>query len=374
MRIGVDASRATLERRTGTEHYAWRLAWGLVEAAAGRGHDFVLYTRETPAPGRLPAGPAVQVRAIPWPRLWTHLRLSAELLLARPRPDVLFVPAHVLPLAHPVPTVVTVHDLGYRHFPAAHPLGQRLYLDWSTRFSARRATHLIADSLATRRDLARFYKVHEGRVSVVYPGRDETLQPTGPAAVRARYGLAGDYVLHVGTLQPRKNLLRLIDAVAAARQQAPGLSLVLAGRPGWLAGPILARARECAGFVRLLDYVPAADLAGLYSGARVFAFPSLYEGFGFPVLEAMACDTPVVCANAASLPELAGAAALLVDPADTAGLAGALVRAATDETLRAELVARGRAQVRRFSWARCAHETLAVLERAAQARGPQPVW
>ncbi len=362
--VGVDASRATVAQRTGTERYAYELISALLALnarAGGPAHQFRLYFRDQPPPGLFPGA---EHRVIPSPRLWTHARLSLELLLARPA--VLFVPAHVLPLAHPVPAVVTVHDLGYHYFPDAHPARQRRYLEWSTRFSARGASHLLADSQATRADLVRLYGVAPEKVTVVYPGRDQALVPTDPAPVRARYHLPADYILHVGTLQPRKNLPRLMEAVAALREQGQAVSLVLAGRAGWLSEPILARARALAGVVRVLDYVPDADLAGLYAGARVFAFPSLYEGFGFPVLEALACETPVVCANTSSLPELAGEAALLVDPTDISALTQALGRLLTDPTLRATLVARGREQVRRFSWDKAAEVTMRVLEDTAR--------
>jgi glycosyltransferase involved in cell wall biosynthesis len=359
--IGIDASRATRARRTGTENYARQLILALLAARAG--DSFTLYFRDRPPAGDFPGA---QQRVIPFPRLWTHLRLSRE-LLTRPRPDVLFVPAHVLPLVHPLPSVVTVHDLGYRYFPDAHPLAQRLYLDWSTHYSAHGATRVIADSLGTRDDLVKFYKVPTEKISVVYPGRDENLGPADPAPVLARHGLAAGYLLHVGTLQPRKNLVRLIEAVAALRERWPDLVLVLAGRPGWLAEPILALARQHAAWVRLLDYVPDTDLAGLYSGARAFVYPSLYEGFGFPVLEAMACGTPVICANTSSLPEVAGDAALLVDPTDTAALSAAIERVLAEPALRAELAAKGKAQVQKFSWQRAAEETLAVLRQAVAA-------
>jgi glycosyltransferase involved in cell wall biosynthesis len=368
MHFALDASRATAAHRTGTEHYARRLIDALL--ALPSHHTFSLYFRHPPPTGwppPRPGQPAPSLRVIPFPRLWTHLRLAFELFARRPRPDVLFVPAHAVPLLQPVPAVVTVHDLGYRHFPRAHPPAQRRYLDWSTRFSARRAAHVLADSLATRADLARFYAIPESKVTVVYPGRDESLRRVDPAPVRARYGLPAAYVLHVGTLQPRKNLARLIDAVAALQPRWPGLALVLAGRAGWLSQPILAQARANAAFVRLLDYVPDEDLPGLYSGAAVFAFPSLYEGFGFPVLEAMACGVPVVCANAASLPELAGDAALLVDPAGTAALAAALDRLLADAALRQALIARGFAQIQRFTWSAAAAQTLHVLETVGQA-------
>lgn len=374
MRIGIDASRATVARRTGTEGYALNLIRALLDLGAA--HDFLLYFRDQPSPGLFSSGAR---RVIPFPRLWTHARLSFELLTAS-RPDVLFVPAHVLPLVHPLPSVVTVHDLGYKHFPGAHPLTQRLYLDWSTRFSARAATRVLADSQATRHDLMHFYRIPADKIAVVYPGRDESLHRVDPAPVRAKYNLTGDYLLHVGTLQPRKNLVRLIEAFgtvalqssisnpAPLRSGGDGLQLLLAGRPGWLSAPVLAKAREHAGAVRVLEYVPDEDLAGLYSGARAFIFPSLYEGFGFPVLEAMACGAPVICSNTSSLPELAGEAALLVDPLDTSALASAILRILSEADLCGRLVEKGSAQIQKFSWAKAAQEALAVLEAAGNER------
>lgn len=375
MRIGIDASRATVARRTGTESYALNLIRGMLDRDSA--HDFILYFRDSPAPDLFSTGIR---RVIPFPRLWSHLRLSLE-LLRRPRPDVLFIPAHVLPIIHPLPSVVTVHDLGYLHFPGAHPFAQRQYLDWSTRFSARAATHVIADSLATKSDLIRFYGIPAEKITVVYPGRDESLHRVDPAPVRAKYGLPNEYLLHVGTIQPRKNLIRLIEAFQNAMhrrgrqpptsegrgRQPPTPTMVLAGKAGWLSAPILAAARSAG--VRLLDFVPDEDLAGLYSGARAFVFPSLYEGFGFPILEAMACGAPVICSNTSSLLELAGAAALLVDPTNVEALASAINRVLSDPDLRAALVEKGYAQVKRFSWAKAAGETLGVLESVARGVG-----
>jgi glycosyltransferase involved in cell wall biosynthesis len=288
-------------------------------------------------------------------------------MLRRP-PEALFIPAHVLPLAHPPCSLVTVHDLGYLHFPEAHPWSQRAYLDWSTRWSARAASALLADSEATRADLVRLYGTDPGKITVVYPGRDESLRrvddPAEWARVRAAYGIVGEYVLHVGTVHPRKNLARLIDAFAQLQGDFPGLRLVLAGARGWLADPILQRARTLglADHVRLPGYVAAGDLAALLSGARVYAFPSLYEGFGFPALEAQACGVPLVAARASSLPEVAGDAAVYVDPLSVDDIARGLRLALSDATLCAELAARGAENLRRFSWARAAAEVLAVLE------------
>jgi glycosyltransferase involved in cell wall biosynthesis len=371
MLIGLDASRTTAARPTGTERYALRLIRSLL--ALDSPHRCRLYFREPPDPSLLPASSRVEQRLISLPRLWTHLGLSAE-LLRRP-PDVLFVPAHVLPLVHPTPSVVTVHDLGFLHYPEAHPPAQRAYLRWSTGFSARGATRVLADSQATARDLAAHYRIPPDKISVVYPGRDEALvrvdDPARLAAVRAKYDLPQAYLLHVGTLQPRKNLMRLVDAFNKLLDNSKlEIGLVLAGRKGWLYEPIFQRveALGLAGRVRFVDYVEAEDMAALYSGARAFVFPSLYEGFGFPVLEAMACGTPVICSNTSSLPEVAGEAALLVNPAEVGELAGAMRRVLSDDALRADLVRRGFEQAGKFSWERAARETLAVLEAAADGR------
>ncbi|MBC8449011.1 MAG: glycosyltransferase family 4 protein [Chloroflexi bacterium] len=366
MLVGIDASRALRARRTGTENYSLQLIGHLL--ALGSEHRFRLYCDRMPPAGLFGCGVTPELRVIPFPRLWTHARLSWE-MLQRP-PDVLFIPAHVLPLIHRRRSVVTVHDLGYLHYPEAHTRWQRAYLQWSTRWNARRSAHLLVDSQATKADLTARYRLPPGKMTVVYPGRDETLRPvTDPAAleeVRARYGLGERYILHVGTLQPRKNLLRLVEAFVQVHRD--GLQLVLAGKRGWLAEPLFRRVEELglSEAVRFPGYVEDADLPALLSGAACFAFPSLYEGFGFPVLEAQACGTPVVASNVSSIPEVAGDGALLVDPHDTAALAEALAGVLSDEALRADLIRRGLANVPRFSWHRCAEQTLAVLEETSR--------
>jgi glycosyltransferase involved in cell wall biosynthesis len=259
---------------------------------------------------------------------------------------------------------------------------------------------VVADSEATRQDVMRHYRIPPDKIVVVYPGWNESLTPVNdPArlsASRARYGLTNPYLLYVGTLHPRKNLVRLIQAFAILLQslcsglpggqqcgstemsqpasmtdgssftpQPPesGLQLVLAGKRGWLYGEILSEINKLglAERVTLTGYIPNSDLAALLSGALAFVYPSLYEGFGFPVLEAMACGTPVVCSNRSSLIEVAGDAALLVDPFDTESLAITLRQVVTDGQLRRKLVERGFRQIRRFSWQRCAQEVLQIL-------------
>jgi glycosyltransferase involved in cell wall biosynthesis len=370
MVIGIDASRTAGRNRTGTENYALHLIRAMVAEADA--HDFRLYFNAPPPAGLFPTSSHLSYRVIPWPRLWTHVRLSLE--LTRRRPDVLFVPSHVMPLVCPVPAIVTVHDLGYLAYPEAHGRFDRWYLDWTTRRHIRVAAHLLADSEATRQDLIRHYGADPNRITVVYPGLDPAFRPIDDpdqlATVQSRYGISSEYLIHVGTLQPRKNLDRLLDAFDRIDNSQLTIDnsqfqLVLAGKSGWLAGDLVARARAMPDRVRLLGHVDQQDLPALISGARALVMPSLYEGFGFPVLEAMACGTPVVASNVSSLPEVAGDAALLVDPHDTDALADALARILTDEGLRAELRRRGLQRARQFTWQRAARRTLTILESVA---------
>jgi glycosyltransferase involved in cell wall biosynthesis len=285
-----------------------------------------------------------------------------------------FVPSHVLPLWTPVPAAVTIHDLGYLHFPNAHPLRQRWYLNWSTRHSARAADVVFVDSQATKTDLVIQYGVPAAKVVVAYPAIDEGLGPVTDQDqiqdARRRYGIEGDYVLHIGTLQPRKNLSGLVKAFAEVAADSR-LQLVLAGKKGWLYQDLFETVTrmDLEDRVRFAGYVPEADKAALLSGARLYVFPSLYEGFGFPALEAQACETPLICSTSSSLPEVAGDGALYVDPHDTVGLTEAMQRLLVDAALRAELVAKGCENRRRFSWRRCAETVMEVLEQVgAQTR------
>jgi glycosyltransferase involved in cell wall biosynthesis len=368
MLIGIDASRAARAERTGTEAYSFHLIRALLSTAPQ--HRFRLYAdRALPRELEAPLPSVVELRVMPFPRLWTHVRLSTEMLLRTPA--ALFVPAHVVPLIHPR-TVVTIHDLGYLHFPQAHPPLARLYLDLSTRWNARVATHVIADSQATKDDLVRHYGTSPDKITVAYPGRDENLRrvddPSAIEAVKRQHNISGEYLLYIGTLQPRKNIARLIRAFSALHARHSTLHLVLAGGKGWRYDDIFAEVKRLGLESQVLfpGRVAEEDKATLLSGAKALVFPSLYEGFGLPVVEAMQCGTPVICSNTSSLPEVASEAALLVDPLDVDALTQAMARLLDDADLRRTLIERGYAQAQKFSWATCAVRVLAVLESVAQ--------
>jgi glycosyltransferase involved in cell wall biosynthesis len=375
LHIGIDASRIAVAARTGTEHYTYELLAAL--ARRDRQSRYTLYCNQLPAM-LPPLGPNFALRRMPFPRLWTHMRLSAELVL-RP-PDVLFVPAHVLPLGAPLRrrlrTVVTIHDMGYLHFPEAHTPMHRRYLRLSTLWSARAADRIIAVSGATRDDLVRYIGVRPDKITVIHHGVSKRFQPvTDPEviqATRARYGIGERYFLYLGTVQPRKNLVRLIRAFASMMAGDHGTRhinrnerLVIAGKPGWLTTEIEQVATQQFGANQdalvFTGYIPDEDVPALLSGALGFVFPSLYEGFGMPVLEAMACGAPVLASDSSSLPEVAGNAALLVDPTDVGAIATGLALLANDAALRADLRARGLAHAAQFTWEQCAAKTLKVL-------------
>ena len=372
MLIGIDASRTVVARRTGTERYSLEITRALLRVAPE--HRFVLYFNRPPPPGLLPRGGHVRWRVIPSPRLWSVGRLSLELRV-RP-PDVLFVPAHSLPPLAPAASVATVHDLGYLRFPDEHPRATRLLRDAANRWSAARARRVIAISEATRSDLVRHYGTSPRKIGVVHHGHDPMFRPIRDRdqleAVRARHGLGAPYLLFVGTLQPRKNLERLLRAFDRVAERVSGpLTLALAGGVGWHEVRLqraLASLRT-PDRVRVLGYVPDTDLAALMSGALALAFPSLHEGFGLPVLEAMACGTPVLASATSSLPEVVGDTGLLVDPLDVEAIAGGLERLVRDADLRRNLAERGLARAAGFTWDRAARETLAILENAAGGAG-----
>lgn len=360
LHIAIDASRATVARATGTEYYARQLIHDLIKL--NKKHRITLYFRDEPPPGLFPASKFVSYRIIPLSRVWTHARFAAELW--KDRPDVTFVPAHTLPVLFPGKAVVTVHDLGFKYFPEAHTPQQRRYLDMTTRYSAQRAALVLADSRATAADLTRFYGTPAEKIRIVYPGV-EAPEVGGLAYVRRKYNLPEEYFLFIGTLQPRKNIARIAQAFARWKAAHPerATGLVLAGGKGWLYDESwTANVPD----VCLPGYIDEADKGALYSGALALVFPSLYEGFGFPVLEAMHCGTPVIASSTSSLPELVDKAGLLVDPLDVQAIVAAMDLLTWHRTLPKELTQKGMEQAARFNWEMAARATLSALEEAAR--------
>jgi glycosyltransferase involved in cell wall biosynthesis len=363
--IGIDASRALTAEKTGTETYTSELLQAL--AALNPPDDFELYLNAPAAPTDLPKlGTPI---CMPFPRLWTHLRLSAR--MATHRPGVLFVPAHVVPAIHPH-TVVTIHDLGYLHVPDAHPDSTRRMLDFTTRWSARAARAIIAISEATKRDLIEAYGAPASKITVIHHGvspRFHARSPDEIAETLDRLNVRRPYVLTIGTYQPRKNLGRLAAAMSAVEAAGLPHRLVIAGKRGWLADEVDADIAASGQVHRIqhLGYVASDDLPALYAGASAFCLPSLHEGFGMPILEAMASAVPVVTSNSSALAEIAGDAAITIDPTDFAAIGAALVRVLSDSSTAQNLRRSGPERATEFTWRRTAEATLALLRRVRDA-------
>ncbi len=302
----------------------------------------------------------------PWVRVfWEQCLLSPQLRALGIQ--LLHSPVNIQPLVLPCRGVVTMMDLSFMVFPESFQAFQRGYQRLFTRLSARKATHLIAISRSTARDLTRFFGVDPARVSVTLPGVDARYQPLEEASVsafRRRHSLPDRFLLYVGTLEPRKNLATLIRAFAAFRQGHAGLKLVLAGGKGWLYQPTLALVEELGlqNDVVFPGYIPENALPLWYNAAEVFVYPSLYEGFGLPPLEAMACGTAVIASNASSLPEVVGDAGLLVTPEDVDEWYAALCQLTRDSDLRALLAKKGLARSKEFTWTRMAQQTAQVYQ------------
>ena len=290
-------------------------------------------------------------------------RWALPLEVARLRPDLFHAVDHVGPALAPFPSVVTVHDLAFWRYPPTHSPASRRYYAAAAR-TLPRADAIICVSASVRADLLRALPLRPERVRVVHNGLDARFAPQpDPAAIHSRFSLPQPYVLAVGTIEERKNLTLLLEALALLGR--PDLHLALAGAEGWGAQAVRQAALRLGLTERVhwLGRVDDADLVPLYSSAAALAFPSRYEGFAFPPLEAMACGTPVVAVNTSSLPEVCGtgteAAADLV-PSDPAAFAAALARMLDDATHRATLIERGKRRAQRFTWRRCAEETRAV--------------
>ncbi len=355
-------------------------------------HTYTLFYGGAGLPRRTPeyaelrrlraAYPVLRVRELPGSArllgvLWNRLRVPLPADLLTGRPAVLHAPDFVLPPVARARTVVTVHDLSFLVLPEVADPGNRAYLTRAVPRAVRRATCVVAVSQATRCDVITRLGVPPGRVVAVPNGVDARFRPgdakiaAADAAAAARLGLPARFLLHVGTLEPRKNLVRLIAAYArlVADRGDAGHDLVLAGRRGWMDGAIFAAA-AAAGLrdrIRFLDYVPDRDLPALYRRATALVYPSLYEGFGLPVLEAMACGTPVVVSRTPALVELVADAGVTVPPTDEAALAAAMARIVAEPDLRAALRAAGPARAGGYTWAAAARRMAAVYRVVATA-------
>ncbi len=372
MHIGIDA-HAIGARQGGNETYIRNLIKALGQLDCRNRYTIYLANAQAAAEWRAflkLRNPNFEIRLLPPPTPLVRVPLALALEL-RIRPVDLLHVQYTAPPFCPVPVVATIHDLAFEHLPETFTRRGSLQLKLTVRRTARRAARIATVSDFSRRDLIRTYGLPADKVQVTYNGIESHFSPLPRSAgeaeeVRRQFGIERDFILAVGSLQPRKNLVRLIRAYAKLRTEQAGFNhqLVIVGRKLWLADEVLAEVsrRDWAEDVILTGYVGDDDLPALYRSATAFVYPSLFEGFGLPPLEAMACGTPVVTSNTSSLPEVAGDAALLIDPYDQSSIEDALLRIVQDQPLRARLREKGIEQAGKFSWRDAAEKTLQLYQ------------
>lgn len=372
LHIGLDGSRIAKPHYTGTEHYSHAIFEAIFRIAPH--HKYTIYA---PAESTKPlnTGTAnVTWKIIPFPRLWTQVRLSLEMMNAAEQPDVLFIPSHTIPLVHPKATVTTVHDLGFKHFPQYYGAVERLYQNFGLSRAVTGSSHIIAISEATKRDLIKFTHYPADKISVIYHGVDrEHFRPPSVGEKAPKLQQAHQpYLYSIGRLEAKKNTPELIRAFRTLKEKhGVPHKLVLAGKPGQHGyDQVEAVLKELPESIRrdviLLGYVSDVDHATWLRFADCFVFPSGFEGFGMPVLEAMASDVPVVASNASSLPEVVGEAGILVNQTRSDAIAEGILAVIASDTEARRLIKLGRDRLKLFSWERAASATIGILEAAAK--------
>lgn len=347
MVIGIDASRAFLKKRTGIEEYSFQVIRHLRDVLP-REHQVILYIRSGQEVNlELPKNWSLRVLSAP--RLWTQVRLSLEMLLHKP--DVLFIPAHTVPLIHPKRTIVTIHGLEYEFCPEGYSFLERIYMRLSIWYSCAVAQIIIAVSENTKRDLIDLYHVSESKIRVVYEGWSQESKAISETPIISKSETP--FFLFIGRLEERKNIVRIIEAFESFKE-ATHLphQLILVGKYGYGSERIEAKLRvsKWKKDILLPGYVGEDLKWELLQRATGFLFPTLYEGFGLPVLEAQSVGVPVITSTTSALPEVAGEGALLVDPMDQEAITAAMKRLVLDENLRTAIIEKGRMNALKFDW------------------------
>ncbi|MDD5566797.1 MAG: glycosyltransferase family 1 protein [Patescibacteria group bacterium] len=371
MRIGIDC-RTILNPKTGERagvgHYSYYLVKNLL--ALDKKNEYVLFFDYRFKDPREFQQRNVKIRYFPFsqykkflPFSYSHMLITA--FLNREKLDIFHSPANVIPYTYSRPSIVTVHDLAiYRH-PEWFPRGQKFSVSILVPHSLQRARRIIGVSQATKNDIVKIFKIPEGKIKVIHEGMKLEKCPGDAKGLGKKYGLPGQYLLYVGTLEPRKNLVRLVSAyhnLIARQKHLVKYKLVLAGHRGWQSDLIFKKIKELGltNQVAYLNYIPHLDKLALIKNATAFVFPTLYEGFGLPVLEAMCLGTPVITSNVASIPEVAGQAAFLINPRNERELTEAMRKVLNSDSLRQRMSSAGLVQAKKFSWHKCAEETLKV--------------
>jgi len=371
MTIGIDGNEANVDRRVGIGEYSFELLkeFQASQKAKVESQKFVIYLKEKPKAHMPAPTPNFSYKVVGPKKLWTQLGLPLNLYF-RKRPDVFFSPTHYAPRFSPIPTAISVMDTSFIFYPQLFLKKDLFQLSSWTKYSVLKAKAVFTISKSSKDDIIKTYNIPADKVFVTYPGiktQNSKLKIQNMEDLEKKFGVKGDYILFVGTLQPRKNIERLVEAFSILKQQEienKKLQLIIVGKRGWQYEDILNSPKKynVEDKVKFLDFVEDKDLPSLYSNAACFVLPSLYEGFGLPVLEAMKNGCPVLTSNVSSLPEAGGDAVLYFDPNSAEDIARQIRRVIQDKKLRDAMIEKGKEQIKKFSWEKTARKTLDILQ------------
>lgn len=374
MKIGVNGFEAVIPRfgfdkksglpnRVGSSEFCFRM---LVELEKiDKKNSYIIFLPTQPTSDMPREREDWHYKIIPSKRLWTFLGLTRNLLTKKPNLDVFFSPTHYSPPFISIPQVISILDVSYKYFPEFFNKIDLYKLAFWGGYSVKHAERVVTISKASKDDIIKMYRLKAEKVDVVYPGiKDFAKSKMSKSDLFEKYQVSGPYVLFVGTLQPRKNIKRLIEAFSIVKKKRGDLKLIIVGKKGWLFEEVLGAPKkyDVVDSVIFLDSVPDSDLPLFYENAQVFVLPSLYEGFGLPIIEAMKYGCPVITSNVSSMPEAGGDAALYVDPENVLEIADKIEEVITTRDLREKMVKLGHEQTKKFSWENAAKETLKVIE------------
>lgn len=361
MLIGIDGNEANVKNKVGIGEYAFELLKQFKEFKI-QDLRFRIYLKNNPLSDMPEESSDWKYKVIGPKKMWTQFALPLKLMIEKEKPDVFFTPSHYAPRFSIVKTAISIMDLSYIHFPQLFKKDDLYQLINWTRYSAKNAKLIFTISKSSKDDIIKEYKVDSKKVLVTYPGIKKISNMDTISSLKKKFGINKEFILFVGTLQPRKNISRLIEAFSRIKDKE--IELAIVGKKGWLYEEILNAPDKfnVSDRVKFLDFITNEDLPLLYKNAKCFVLPSLYEGFGLPVLEAMQYGCPVVTSNISSLPEAGGNAALYVNPEDVDDITKKINRVLEDKELRKEMVKKGYDQVKKFSWEKTARETLKALE------------
>lgn len=367
--IWIDGYEANVAQRVGSGQVAFELLKNIENLDTENNYTILLPGR--PSADLPPERKGWKYKVL-WPgKLWTRLAVPAYYKIAKQKPEIIFSPTHYTPLFTKAKIIPVIFDLSFIHFPHMFKKTDLYKLTNWTKESVKRSSQIITISESTKRDLVKIYDVKEERIAVAYPGYDgEKFKPEKDPEelekIRSKYGISGDYIIYIGTIQPRKNLIKLIRSVA----KIDNLKLVVVGKikglgkQGWMNEDILNEPKKLKVEDRVIftDFIPTDEIPSLISGSKAFVLVSLWEGFGIPVVEAMACGVPVIVSNVSSLPEVVGEAGIMVNPKSETQIEQAIRLLVSDNKLNARLSKRALEQAKKFSWQKMAKKVLEVFE------------